>query len=46
MERKEQSDKEIQFGYSEVIGYSSEKVFYIIEKTSNGVNILKPNLKN
>jgi len=31
MGRKEQSDKEIQPGYSETIGYFSEKVFYILK---------------
>lgn len=46
MERTEQSDREIQFGYSEVTGYFSENVFYIITKPRNAMNILKPNKEN
>lgn len=32
MERKEQSDKEMQFGYSEVIGYFSKRYFTLLKK--------------
>lgn len=45
-ERKEPSDKEIQFSYSEVTGYFLEKVFYIVEKINHATNILRPRLEN